>query len=165
MTCPRTRNEILENRRRLRAEYREIFDSVAALLYRRDPIGINFSGDASTDEYEPEAEIILPRLRSCHWSTMCCKLYTQNLFPGLAPTLPVRQSITTKLPQRFGNCGSDVSLKDRGRNDITDWYSLKWWNTHLSLLERSLFSVAKSTTWLFARNSWHMESSGPPQRV
>ena len=59
----RTRDEILENRRRLRAEYGKLFDSVAELLYRHDPIGINF-GD-NTDEYEPEAGTILPRLRSC----------------------------------------------------------------------------------------------------
>ena len=59
----RTRDEIRETRRRLRAEYGELFDSVAALLYRHDPIGINF--EDNVDEYEPEAETILPRLRSC----------------------------------------------------------------------------------------------------
>ena len=62
---PRTREQILENRRRLRAEYGELFDSVAALLFRHDPIGINFEGE-NTDEYDPEVETILPRLRSCH---------------------------------------------------------------------------------------------------
>jgi|SRR5215467_2064050 len=62
----RTREEILENRRRLKAEYGELFDSVAALLYRHDPIGINFDFDENADEYEPEARTILPKLRSCH---------------------------------------------------------------------------------------------------
>lgn len=62
---PRTREQILENRRRLRAEYGELFDSMAALLFRHDPTGINFDGE-NTDEYEPEVETILPRLRSCH---------------------------------------------------------------------------------------------------
>ena len=57
-----TRDEILENHRRLRAEYERLFDSLAALLYRHDPIGINFG----EDEYELEARTILPRLRSCH---------------------------------------------------------------------------------------------------
>ena len=37
---------------------------MSALLYRHDPIGINF--EDNTDEYEPEAETILPRLRNCH---------------------------------------------------------------------------------------------------
>ena len=59
-----TRNEILENRRRLRAEYGRLFDSLAALLYRHDPIGINFEDNA--DEYELEARTILAKLRSCH---------------------------------------------------------------------------------------------------
>jgi hypothetical protein len=58
-----TRDEILEKRRRLKAEYGKLFDSVAALLYRHDPVGINFEDNA--DEYEPEAGTILPRLNSC----------------------------------------------------------------------------------------------------
>ena len=61
----RTRDEILEERRRLKAEYRKLFDSIAALLYRHDPIGINFDFDGNSDEYEPEAGTILPRLNSC----------------------------------------------------------------------------------------------------
>jgi hypothetical protein len=64
----KTRDEILENRRRLKAEYGELFDAVAALLFRHDPIGIVFDGDINTDEYEPEAGSILPRLRACHSS-------------------------------------------------------------------------------------------------
>jgi hypothetical protein len=62
----RTRDEILECRRRLKAEYGELFDAVAALLFHHDPIGIIFEGDTNTDEYEPEARTILPRLRGCH---------------------------------------------------------------------------------------------------
>src|SRR5579859_1054758 len=58
------RDEILESRRRLKAEYEELFNSMAALLYRHDPIGINF--EDNPDEYESEAGTILPRLRSCH---------------------------------------------------------------------------------------------------
>jgi hypothetical protein len=58
-----TRDEILEERRRLKAQYGALFDSMAALLYRHDPIGIDF--DDNKDEYEPEARTILPRLSSC----------------------------------------------------------------------------------------------------
>lgn len=61
---PRTREEILQERRRQRAEYGRLFDSVAALLFRHDPIGIAFENE-NTDEYEPETGTILPRLRSC----------------------------------------------------------------------------------------------------
>ena len=60
----RTRDEILESRRRLKAEYGTLFDSVSALLYRHDPVGINF--EENTDEYEIEAETILQRLSRCH---------------------------------------------------------------------------------------------------
>jgi hypothetical protein len=59
----RTREQIHEDRRRLRAEYGDLFDKVAAVLFRLDPIGINF--DDNQDEYEPEAGTILPRLKTC----------------------------------------------------------------------------------------------------
>jgi hypothetical protein len=60
----RTREEILKERRRLKAEYGELFDKIAALLFRHDPISIG--SDVPTDEYEPETGTILPRLRNCH---------------------------------------------------------------------------------------------------
>jgi hypothetical protein len=60
---PRTREEILEERRKLKAEYGELFDSVAALLSRHDPVGINF--EINLDEYHTETGTILPRLRGC----------------------------------------------------------------------------------------------------
>jgi hypothetical protein len=59
----RKREEILEERRRLKAEYGELFDAVSALLFRHDPIGINF--EDNTDEYDLEVGTILPRLRLC----------------------------------------------------------------------------------------------------
>ena len=34
---PSTRKEILEERRRLKADYGKLFDRIAALLFRRDP--------------------------------------------------------------------------------------------------------------------------------
>jgi hypothetical protein len=64
VTMPRTREEILEERRRLKTEYGELFDTVSALLFRHDPIGIAFDNENS-DEYDPEAGTILPRLRNC----------------------------------------------------------------------------------------------------
>ena len=59
----KTREEILTERRLLRAEYGGLFDAVAALLFRHDPVGINF--DENTGEYETEAGTILPHLRDC----------------------------------------------------------------------------------------------------
>jgi hypothetical protein len=59
----RSREEIRKAHRELKVEYATLFDSVAALLFRHDPIGINF--DDNTDEYESEVGTILPRLRTC----------------------------------------------------------------------------------------------------
>lgn len=52
-----------EKRRRLRREYGALFEVVAEILFRHDPVGINF--DVNPDEYEPEAETILARLPYC----------------------------------------------------------------------------------------------------
>ncbi len=60
----RTREQILKERRKLKAEYGELFESVAKLLFEADPIGINC--ETNTDEYHPEVGTILPRLKSCH---------------------------------------------------------------------------------------------------
>jgi len=60
----RTREQILEDRVQLRAEYGELFDAVSTLLFRADPIGISFDNE-NLDEYEPEAGTILPRLKGC----------------------------------------------------------------------------------------------------
>ena len=54
---------ILKRRTELRAEYGPLYDRVSAILFEADPAGVNF-GD-NTDEYEPEADLIVPRLRSC----------------------------------------------------------------------------------------------------
>lgn len=59
----RTREDIVAENKRLKAQYGRLFDDVAEVLFRHDPIGINF--EDNTDEYEPEARTILPRLRTC----------------------------------------------------------------------------------------------------
>jgi hypothetical protein len=59
----RTRQKLLDERTHLKAEYGELFDSVAELLFRHDPVGINF--EINTDEYEPQTATILARLRGC----------------------------------------------------------------------------------------------------
>jgi hypothetical protein len=63
---PRTREQILAERRQLKAEYGELFESITTLLFRHDPIGINF--EVNPDEYQPETGTILPRLRTCESS-------------------------------------------------------------------------------------------------
>ncbi len=58
------RERIQQERLQLRAEYGKLFDVVASMLFQHDPLGINF--ESNTDEYEPEAGTILPRLKTCH---------------------------------------------------------------------------------------------------
>jgi hypothetical protein len=55
--------KIQAERKALRREYGELYDRLSRLLFKWDPIGINF--EENTDEYEPEVGTILPRLRSC----------------------------------------------------------------------------------------------------
>jgi hypothetical protein len=57
------RDAILRRRRELRAEYGRLYDRVSAILFEQDPGDVNF-GD-NTDEYESEADLIVPQLRSC----------------------------------------------------------------------------------------------------
>lgn len=52
--------EIKLQYKRLRSEYGELYDEILQILFRNDPIGINF--EINTDEYEPEVSTILPRL-------------------------------------------------------------------------------------------------------
>lgn len=57
------RGRMAGERRRLRREYRELFEAVSAILLEADPVGIHFG--SNTDEYDPEVGTILPRLGSC----------------------------------------------------------------------------------------------------
>jgi hypothetical protein len=69
---PRTREDILEERRQLKAMYGDLFNSIAALLFRHDPVGINF--EVNPDEYETEAGSILPRLHGCQSADDVCRI-------------------------------------------------------------------------------------------
>ena len=59
----RSRADIQEEQRRLKKEFGNLYDDVLALLFRYDPIGINF--EDNVDEYSPEVGTILPRLKEC----------------------------------------------------------------------------------------------------
>jgi hypothetical protein len=55
---------IRENRNRLKARYASLYNEILGILFRHDPIGINF--ETNTDEYGPEVDTILPRLKEAH---------------------------------------------------------------------------------------------------
>jgi hypothetical protein len=44
-------------------EYKEVIERISRILFEEDPIGINF--EENTDEYDPEARTIAPRLKNC----------------------------------------------------------------------------------------------------
>jgi hypothetical protein len=60
----KTPEQIQEEKLWLKAQYGRMFDGITALLFKHDPVGINFEDNA--DEYEPETRTILPRLITCH---------------------------------------------------------------------------------------------------
>ena len=52
-----------KRRQELKRLYGELFEQISAVLFAADPIGIKF--ESNTDEYDPEAGTIIPRLREC----------------------------------------------------------------------------------------------------
>jgi len=52
-------------REQRKRDYGGLFDAVSAALIAADPIGLIADG-APIDEYEPEVETILPRLKDAH---------------------------------------------------------------------------------------------------
>jgi len=57
-------SSIAIRRKELRETYGALYEKIEALLYKHDPIGLNF-GD-NQDEYAPEVDAILPKLNSCN---------------------------------------------------------------------------------------------------
>jgi hypothetical protein len=47
---------------RVRKEFGDLFDEVSGILFKHDPMGINFQHN--TDEYDPEAAMVLERIGS-----------------------------------------------------------------------------------------------------
>jgi hypothetical protein len=102
-TMPRTRKDVLEERCQLEAEYGDLFDFTAALLFRHDPVCINF--EINPDEYEAEAGSILPRLQVASLSMTCAVLSMRNLSFGSMRRLLAHRSDICKLLLRFGSYG------------------------------------------------------------
>ena len=96
---PRTRKEILEERRRLKAEYGELHSSIAELLFSHDPVGINF--EINKDEYGAEAGTILPRLRSCQSSDDVLRVVHDEFVRWFDPT-------TAGPPERYADISSEI---------------------------------------------------------
>jgi hypothetical protein len=52
-----------EERKRLTGAYKALFEEASAILFRHDPIGLDF--ETNLDEYDPEVSTVLPRLVTC----------------------------------------------------------------------------------------------------
>src|SRR5687767_5350213 len=59
----RKKEQSAAEKERLSDEYQTLFQKIAEVCFRHDPMGINFEGNS--DEYEPEVRTILPRLKAC----------------------------------------------------------------------------------------------------
>jgi hypothetical protein len=62
------RDKIERDRNQLKSQFRGLFEQVEEILFRHDPVGIAFVDDENVadnpDEYAPEVEAILPRLKT-----------------------------------------------------------------------------------------------------
>jgi hypothetical protein len=98
LAVDKTREEILKERRRLRAEYGELFDTTAKLLFRHDPIGISFDQDTE-DEYESEAGTILPRLHTCRSAADVVKVIHEEFVRWFDPIIAGPEDRSARIPR------------------------------------------------------------------
>jgi hypothetical protein len=56
-------DKIKQERKEAKQKYGKAYQRLSEILFAEDPAGINF--ETNTDEYEPEAGSILPRLHNC----------------------------------------------------------------------------------------------------
>lgn len=86
-----------EERKRLKKEYSDLFARTSAALFKHDPMGINF--EDNTDEYDPEAATILPRLRECHSAEDVRKIIHQEFCKWFGSTQAGPIELYTKASQ------------------------------------------------------------------
>jgi len=86
-------------RRRLRKKYRDLFDEIAAILFRHDPVGVNF--EDNVDEYEPEVGTVLPRLKECCSSSDVRRVLHQEFSRWFTPEVAGPE-------ERYDSAANDV---------------------------------------------------------
>ncbi|MEQ7010134.1 hypothetical protein ABN028_28540 [Actinopolymorpha sp. B17G11] len=87
---------------------RDLVDSVSQILFRADPVGINF--ETNTDEYDAEAETIVIGLPNTHGPEDVNALTHETSFSGSTHRLPAPSSGTPRCPQRFGTCDDAIMV-------------------------------------------------------
>jgi hypothetical protein len=61
-----------KNRDQLKAQYKNLYSELQSILFTHDLMGINF--ETNTDEYDPEVDTILPRLKTAESSEDVAKI-------------------------------------------------------------------------------------------
>jgi hypothetical protein len=84
------RQVIHERRQRLRQEYGWLYDVVVKLLFDYDPASLNHT--VNTDEYEPEAETILPRLSEADSPGTLSHIIHEEFVRWFSPIIAARKA-------------------------------------------------------------------------
>lgn len=105
----RTKEQIESETKRLRAEYGNLFDSVADILFRHDPVGINF--EDNSDEYYPEARTILPRLRDCRSAQDVTRVVHEEFVTWFEPETAGPKENYQLLSQEIWNRWQEAQIK------------------------------------------------------
>lgn len=71
----KTREDIVADRRALKARFGDLYAELEAKLFALDPIGINY--EDNTDEYDPEVRPILTDIGGCKSSDEILRLVHQ----------------------------------------------------------------------------------------
>ena len=83
----------------IKREYGTLFTSISDALFEADPVGI--SDDDNTDEYEPEAGTIIPRLSSAKSAEDVQTIVYEEFCRWFDPTIAGRReryaSVSTKI--------------------------------------------------------------------
>ena len=82
--APEGMRQLAEERRRLAESHGLLLEAVSAVLFRHDPIGINF--EDNTDEYEAEAATILKRMGPATSPTEARRIVHEEFIRWFEPT-------------------------------------------------------------------------------
>lgn len=101
---------------RLADEYQRAMTELSAILFRVDPVGLN--AEENTDEYDPEARTILPRLRDCRASVDVGRVLQEEFArwftPDIAARIPDAPALADEI-WRWWSEGNGLSLHPRAQ--------------------------------------------------
>ena len=75
------------------------FSELSAIIYRVDPIGLNV--EENSDEYDPEARTILPRLAGCRSREDVDRVVREELSSWFTPDIVARSPTCDELVEKI----------------------------------------------------------------